>query len=218
MNYAIVTAAGKGSRFGEKKTLHLLNEKPLLSWSLRVLEEAPEIAEVIVTFAPDDSEEAYKKVCRDENFKKARFVAGGDTRYDSVRNAFFSLKEEKGIVLIHDAARPLLSRELLLRVLEATQKHGAALPVLPITETVKEVEGEQVARTLSREKLFVAQTPQGFRVELLASAYAKIVDSNVTDEAMLVEMAGYRVHVVAGESRNLKITEPSDIRVAETYL
>jgi len=218
MTYAIVTAAGKGTRFGEKKTLHLLNGKPLLSWSLRVLEEAPEIAEVIVTFAPDDSEEAYKKVCQDENYKKARFVAGGETRYDSVRNAFFSLKSETGIVLIHDAARPLLSRELLLRVLEATQKYGAALPVLPITETVKEIEGEQVVRTLPREKLFVAQTPQGFRVELLAAAYAKIKESNITDEAMLVEMAGYKVHAVAGDFKNLKITERSDIRVAETYL
>ena len=218
MNYAIVTAAGKGTRFGDRKTLHLLNGKPLLSWSLRVFEEAPEITEVVVTFAPDGSEEEYKRICTDENYKKPRFVAGGDTRYDSVRNAFFSIKDQKGIILIHDAARPLLSRELLLRVLAATEKHGAALPVLPITETVKEIEGEQIVRTLGREKLFVAQTPQGFRIELLASAYAKIKETSITDEAMLVEMAGYGVHVVAGDHRNLKITERSDIKVAETYL
>jgi 2-C-methyl-D-erythritol 4-phosphate cytidylyltransferase len=218
MNYAIVTAAGRGTRFGDRKTLHLLNGKPLLSWSLRVFEEAPEIKVVIVTFAPDDSEEEYKRICNDENYKKPRFVAGGATRYDSVRNAFFSLNDQTGIVLIHDAARPLLSRELLLRVLKATEKHGAAIPVLPITETVKEIEGEQIVRTLRREQLFVAQTPQGFRMELLASAYAKIKDANITDEAMLVEMAGYGVHVVAGDQKNVKITERSDIRVAETYL
>jgi 2-C-methyl-D-erythritol 4-phosphate cytidylyltransferase len=218
MTHAIVTAAGKGIRFGDKKTLHLLNGKPLLSWSLRVLEEAPEITDVIVTFPADDSAEAYKRICEVNNYKKVRFVAGGDTRYDSVRNAFFSLKDPQGIILIHDAARPLLSRELLLRVLVAAEKHGAAVPVLPISETVKEIEGEMIVRTLPREKLFVAQTPQGFRVELLAEAYGKIKDSNVTDEAMLVEMAGYSVHAVAGDHRNLKITERSDIRVAEIYL
>jgi 2-C-methyl-D-erythritol 4-phosphate cytidylyltransferase len=218
MTYAIVTAAGKGTRFGNKKTLHLLKGKPLLWWSLRVLEEAPEIAEVIVTFGPGDSEEAYRRICDEENYKKPRFVEGGDTRFESVRNAFFSLNDQKGIVLIHDAARPLLSRELLLRVLEATRNHGAAVPVLPITETVKELDGDKIVRTLPREELSVAQTPQGFRVEILAAAYSKIKDNNITDEAMLVEMAGYSVHAVAGDSRNIKITERSDITVAETYL
>jgi 2-C-methyl-D-erythritol 4-phosphate cytidylyltransferase len=218
MTYAIVTAAGKGTRFGGKKSLHLLKGKPLLAWSLRVLEESPEIREVIVTFPPDDSVESYQRVCADENYKKARFVAGGDTRYDSVRKAFSSLKDQAEIVLIHDAARPLLSRDLLLRVLEATRKHGAALPVLPLSETVKEVEGEQVVRTIPREKLFLAQTPQGFRAEFLAAAYAKFENRNITDEAMLVEMAGYKVYVVPGDYRNIKITERSDIKVAETYL
>ena len=218
MNHAIVTAAGKGNRFGANKSLHLLKGKPILAWSLRVFEESPEIAEVIVTFASDDSAEAYENICRNENFNKVRFVAGGDTRQDSVHNAFLSIKDNAGILLIHDAARPLLSRDLLLRVLDATREHGAALPVLPIQETVKEIEGERVIRTLPREKLFVAQTPQGFRMELLAAAYDKIKDSNMTDESMLVERAGYGVHVVEGEHRNLKITERSDIKIAESYL
>jgi 2-C-methyl-D-erythritol 4-phosphate cytidylyltransferase len=218
MNYAIVTAAGKGTRFGDKKTLHLLHGRPLLSWSLRVFEQAPEVQQVIVTFPPEDSEQAYKKICEQENYQKVSFIEGGNSRYDSVRNAFLSLKDQDGIVLIHDAARPLLSRELLLRVLEATQKHGAALPVLPITETVKEIEGERVVRTLPREKLFVAQTPQGFRVELLAEAYDRIKDSNLTDEAMLVELAGFEVYTVPGDLKILKITERSYIRLAEMYL
>lgn len=218
MNFAIVTAAGKGTRFGSDKAFHLLRDKPLLAWALTNFERNASIDEIVVTVPRNGSMEPFEKVCASENFTKARFVQGGETRYDSVRNAFASIHDPNGIILIHDAARPLVSMSLIDRVLEAVRQYGAAIPVLPITETVKQVDGDRIVRTIPRDRLCIAQTPQGFRAELLASAYSKIADRNLTDEAMLVEMAGYDVHVLSGERRNLKITEASDIQIAESYL
>jgi 2-C-methyl-D-erythritol 4-phosphate cytidylyltransferase len=218
MNYAIVTAAGQGTRFGGNKALHLLRNKPMLAWALSKFQLNSSIDEILVTVPPNASAEPFQKICAAEDFDKVRFVPGGETRYESVRKAFETILNREGIVLIHDAARPLVSMNLIARILEGVSKYGAAIPVLPINETVKQVEEGRVVRTIPRENLFVAQTPQGFRAALLASAYSKIEDRSVTDEAMLVEMAGQKVHVVNGERKNIKITEPSDIQMAESFL
>jgi 2-C-methyl-D-erythritol 4-phosphate cytidylyltransferase len=108
--------------------------------------------------------------------------------------------------------------ELIERVIQAAEQYGAAIPVLRINETVKEVEGGQILRTIPRERLFLAQTPQAFRAGILKDAYSKITDKNVTDEAMLVELAGHMVHVVDGEPGNMKITTSFDIRIAECWI
>jgi 2-C-methyl-D-erythritol 4-phosphate cytidylyltransferase len=219
MNYAIVTAAGKGNRFGGNKALHPLRGRPLLAWAVSNFEKHHSVGEIVVTVPPDQETAArFREICGIENFTKVRFVTGGETRYHSVRNAVFSIQDANGILLIHDAARPLLSMTLLESVLEATTQYGAVVPVVPVSETVKEVQKGSVVRTVSREHLFLAQTPQGFRMDILASAYSKIEDATVTDEAMLVELAGYEVHVVSGEKRNIKITEGPDIRIAESFL
>lgn len=218
MNYSIVTAAGQGIRFGSRKALYPLQNRPLLAWALSSFERSASIGEIIVTIPRGDSHDPYRRICTEEGFQKVRFIDGGETRYHSVRNAFLSIERPEGFVLIHDAARPLLSLDLVQRVIDATEKFGAAIPVLPVSDTVKEVEGDRIVRTIEREKLFLAQTPQGFRAEILVAAYSKMKDNNFTDEAMLVEMAGYDVHVVKGEQKNIKITEASDIRLAEFYL
>jgi 2-C-methyl-D-erythritol 4-phosphate cytidylyltransferase len=218
MNYAIVTAAGKGIRFGGNKALYPLRNKPLLAWALSNFQMNSSIDEIVVTVPQNDPLEAFENICMAENIAKARFVRGGATRSESVRNAFSTMKDMDGVVLIHDAARPLVSMSLIERILEAASKYGAAIPVLPINETVKEVAGDRIVRTIPREHLFVAQTPQGFRSALLASAYSTIGDRSVTDEAMLVEMAGQEVYVLNGERTNIKITEASDIQIAESFL
>jgi 2-C-methyl-D-erythritol 4-phosphate cytidylyltransferase len=210
--YAIVTAAGKGMRFGGNKALCPLLGKPLLAWSLDVF--AKIVDQMVITF-PEGSEEAYRSAAF--GFHNVNFVSGGETRYDSVRKAFESLTAGS-VVLIHDAARPLVSPDLVERVLSAAAKHGAVVPVLPVMETVKEVTGDRIDRTIPRDRLYVAQTPQGFRFEILADAYSKVVRNDATDESMLVESAGHEVYCVKGEPRNLKITEPSDITLAEFYL
>jgi len=211
-NYTIITAAGKGTRFGGNKALYPLRGKPLLVWSLEVFSKLVDL--IVVTF-PEGSEDAYRSVA--STFHNVKFVSGGETRFESVRKAFESLKPGR-IVLIHDAARPLVSPALVERVLIATEKHGAVVPVLPVTETVKEVEKDHVKRTVPRERLYLAQTPQGFRYDILADAYSRSERNDMTDESMLVESAGHEVFCIKGERRNLKITEPSDTALAEFYL
>jgi 2-C-methyl-D-erythritol 4-phosphate cytidylyltransferase len=216
MNYAIVTAAGTGSRFGSRKSVHPFRGKTLLAWAILPFEKTPGIAEIVVTYPVDQDESEYAEICHREKFQKVRFIRGGESRAVSVRNAVLAI-EDDGIVLIHDAARPLVTLDLIDRVLAASEKYGAAIPALSIQETIKEVDQERVIRTVSRDRLFLAQTPQGFRKEILLAAYTRLGDLDVTDEAALVEKAGYGVRIVPGDRRNIKITEPSDLSLAEFY-
>ncbi len=220
MNHAIVTAAGKSARFGGDKQLYSILGQPMLIRSLRPFEEDPDIAQIIVTYPPDKQEVVYRRICDECGFTKVRLIRGGETRYHSVRKAFESIEQDRNddVVLIHDAARPLLRSALLRRVLEATIRKGCAVPVVPVRETVKEIEGQKVLRTVPRERLFLAQTPQGFLCSILADSYNRVKTTLVTDESTLVEMAGYEVHVVTGDPVNIKVTEFQDIAVAESYL
>jgi 2-C-methyl-D-erythritol 4-phosphate cytidylyltransferase len=218
MNYVIIAAGGKGKRFGGGKQLILLQGKPLIAWSLHVFLAEPEIEQVVLVYPQDESADPYRSVL--QNPDKVVLVPGGQTRLESVRNGFKEIHGKAGdVVLIHDAARPLLSSTLLKRVLETASKKGAVVPVMPIAETVKEVEDSRVLRTLPRQSLWVAQTPQAFRYELLAKAYSRASsDVDATDEAMLVEMAGVPVFTVTGERENIKITDPADLMLAEFFV
>jgi 2-C-methyl-D-erythritol 4-phosphate cytidylyltransferase len=138
-------------------------------------------------------------------------VAGGQTRAQSVKNAVSRLTDCDWI-LIHDAARPNVSGELIARVLEGGTRYLAVIPGIPVTDTLKRVSGDQVVSTVSREDLVAVQTPQLFHRTVLADAYDKIaIDDTVTDEGALVEKAGYPIFVVPGDPANLKITTPSDL-------
>lgn len=195
----------------------------MLYWSLRTLEEENEIDQIILVYPPDEAESVYAALIQQSRFKKVRTVAGGKTRFHSVRKGFKSIlhASENDVVLIHDAARPLLSPALVQNVLKKAVDRGSAVPVLPIQETVKEIEGDAVLKTLPRERLFVSQTPQGFQYGILNKAYAKAGDQEsrtFTDEAIMVERAGFVVAIVPGEKQNIKITEQSDLQIAEYYL
>jgi len=164
----------------------------------------------------------YRKWLDAERFTKAALVKGGPARYDSVRNGFHSIlgAQDTDVVLIHDAARPLITSTLVKLVLTAAAENGAAIPLLAVPETVKEVANERIVRTIKRDQLFLAQTPQGFQYGILKDAYAKAESHGAhwTDEAMLVEAAGHSITGVPGEKRNLKVTDPDDLRLAEFYL
>ena len=211
-NYAIITAAGKGVRFGGNKALYPLSGKPILVWSLEIFSKV--VDEVTVTY-PEGHQEQFRDAI--STFHNVKLISGGETRYQSVRKAFESLNAD-GVVLIHDAARPLISRGLVERILRRAHQKGAVIPVLPVTETVKEVEKDKIVGTIARDRLALAQTPQGFHSSILADSYARVQNQDITDEAMLVELAGKKVFCVPGEAINLKITEPSDITLAEFYL
>jgi 2-C-methyl-D-erythritol 4-phosphate cytidylyltransferase/2-C-methyl-D-erythritol 2,4-cyclodiphosphate synthase len=145
-----------------------------------------------------------------------RIVAGGARRQDSVVNAFGAASERSGVIVIHDAARPFVSADLIARTIAAAVEFGAALAVLPARDTVKQVEGLFVTSTLRRESIVLAQTPQAFLRQVLGDALALGARGiEATDEAALAEHAGHAVRIVSGEASNIKITTPEDVQVAE---
>jgi len=157
--------------------------------------------------------------------KPIRVVEGGEHRQDSVANALRSLNAmPDDIVLVHDAVRPFVDQETILGVIEGVKKHGAAIAGVPAIDTIKQVDrtadGAVVIATIPRERMVLAQTPQGFRFELLKRAFDEALADGFlgTDEASLIERAGGTVHVVMGSPRNIKITTPGDLELAEFYL
>jgi 2-C-methyl-D-erythritol 4-phosphate cytidylyltransferase/2-C-methyl-D-erythritol 2,4-cyclodiphosphate synthase len=150
---------------------------------------------------------------------RVRVVEGGDRRQDSVANAFDAIASGADIVLVHDAARPFVSAALISRSIDAAAEHGAAIAALPASDTVKRVAGGVIRATVPRESIFLAQTPQAFRREVLRDAVA-LGRSGVhaTDEAALAEQAGHPVHIVAGDAANVKITTPADLDAARRQL
>lgn len=225
MNFAIVAAGGKGRRFQSltPKQLLLLKGRPVLSWTMHRFQREPRIDKILLVYPQSEPEiqQRYREILEQEKVTKGVLVRGGEERVHSVQNAFESIDSasETDLVLIHDAARPLLSQGLLRSLLDAGAQNQAVIPVLPLVETLKQVEDRRIVRTVPRHNLFLAQTPQVFHHGVLKSAYAAVpLSADITDEAILVEKAGYKVSVIEGERRNLKITEPTDLKLAEYFL
>ncbi len=213
----LVVAAGAGKRFGGPKQFAYLRGQPVLEWTLERF-QAHEAIDDIVLVLPDEQDLKHYRL---RYPKIVDVVRGGDRRQDSVWQGFRLIKaSETGVVLVHDGARPLVSPELIGRVIAAARVLGAAVPVLPVEETVKEVRDGSVVRTLDRSSLVRAQTPQGFLYPLLKRALemARKDRFQGTDEASLAERAGIPVGAVDGEPRNIKITTPVDIQIAEALL
>jgi 2-C-methyl-D-erythritol 4-phosphate cytidylyltransferase/2-C-methyl-D-erythritol 2,4-cyclodiphosphate synthase len=217
---AIIAAGGRGARFGgdRPKQLLSLGGRPILQRSVDAFLNNELIAELVVALPPDLAA-AVPAYLRDQA-KPIAIVEGGARRQDSVANAFARIARGTEVVVIHDAARPLVSAGLIRRTIDAAAAHGAAIAALPATDTVKRGDAQRViVDTLPRGEIFLAQTPQAFRTEVLRDALALgDRDSDATDEAMLAERAGHHVRLVDGESRNLKITTADDLTMAEMIL
>ena len=214
---AIIAAAGSGSRLGADAPKQFLDlgGRPILEHSVRALADHARISEVVVALPPASVAAPPAWLAASA---KVRVVTGGLRRQDSVANAFESLAASE-VVLIHDAARPFVSADLISRSIDAAVAFGAAIAATPVSDTVKQVDtsrGEPVIRgTLPRESIYLAQTPPAFRTDVLATAVA-LGRSGVeaTDEAALAEQAGHTVHVVAGDVDNVKITTQADLERA----
>ena len=179
------------------KAFAVLGGRPMVEWSLEVLREVCD--RVVVAVPPDRVE-------------PPDFVAGGATRSESVRNAL-AAAPEASVVVVHDAARPLVTVELVRRCLEALDGVDGVIAAVPVTDTVKEVDAGQVVSTPDRGRLWAAQTPQVFRADVLRRA-----SGEATDDASLVEAIGGSVRVVEASPENLKVTTPLDVRIAEMLL
>ncbi len=232
--FVIIPAAGLGTRMAPPsataptKQFKELGGIPILVHTLRVFATTPAIHKIVVALRKDEIagfraqlEKQYSEILK----KPLEIVEGGEHRQDSVANALRALAADPGdIVLVHDAVRPFITPEIIGNVIHAVEKHQAAIAGWPAVDTVKQVErtadGAIIKATIPRASIVMAQTPQGFRYDILRKAFDQAaVDGFVgTDEASLIERSGVPVSVVMGSPKNIKITTPADMELAEFYL
>jgi len=223
MNIAIIAAAGSGTRMASERPKQFLQLAgiPIIFHTLRAFEQCDSIQEIIVVLQADASA-AFLDVASKHGLRKvARVVPGGVTRAESVKRGLLAIRAATAeIVAVHDGVRPFVTTDEINRTVAAAQKHEAAILVSRATDTVKQVQNDSVVRTLERSELRHALTPQCFRYELLRRAYelVDVSDPSLTDDSVLVEQLGVRVAIVEGSSRNIKITTPEDMLMAESIL
>jgi len=221
---AIIAAGGRGERFGagEPKQLVAVGGRAILERSVTAFLTHPAVDAVIVALPRALAEDPppYLRAAGAPGAKPLRIVAGGERRRDSVASAFRAADPSSDVIVVHDAARPFASGDLIARTIAAAADAGAALAALPARDTVKRAgpdpashEGRRVIETLPRDTIYLAQTPQAFRREVLAEALR--LEGDATDEASLAERAGHHVRIVDGEAPNIKITTRGDLAIAE---
>lgn len=237
---AIIPAAGSGRRFGarENKPLHSLMGKPLLIWPMEIFQGLDEISEIVPVVKQEDLETTYDLIEHYKITKVKKIVPGGAERQDSVYNALKALDSDTHLVLIHDGVRPLLDSELSKKIIyefinsnqsaQGSKFHGIVAAV-PTKDTVKEVKMERsgdhsanifVKKTLNRETVWAIQTPQIFFFDRLIDAHEKSKKDSfyATDDSAILEKYGCTIKVIMGSYRNIKITTPEDIKIAEALL
>lgn len=204
------------------KQFMLLGGLPLLVHSLRVLQASPVVSEIIVAVPETDRQSCQSDiVSRYQLTKVSEVVAGGAQRQDSVRHALQAAGEDVDVALVHDAVRPFLTEEMIELVVARARQVGGAIVAIPMRDTVKVAsEDLLVQRTVDRQQLWLAQTPQAFRASLLREAHEKARAEGVhaTDDALLLERYGHPVAIVEGRGDNIKVTRPEDLPIAEAIL
>src|SRR5579884_3223697 len=212
----IFPAAGQSSRFRDKEKKPFVNLDGRAVW-LRTVEHfvtRRDVAQCIIVISPSDQEMFRRRYSANLTFMNVQIADGGSERFESVANALALLKPEVDFVAIHDAVRPCITEGLIGDVFARAEKTGAALLAVPVSDTVKQVDAQkQVQKTIPRQGLWLAQTPQVFRRDWLEDAYARraALGKDITDDAQLVEAAGHTVHVVEGATTNIKITTRQDL-------
>jgi 2-C-methyl-D-erythritol 4-phosphate cytidylyltransferase len=206
--WAIVVAGGSGQRFGQHKQFAKLADRTVAEWAVTACRPS---ASGVILVVPSGFE-------NEGDMGADQVVVGGATRAESVRRALTVVPDDVDVIVVHDAARPLATPALFDAVIAAVRDDDApaAICAVPVSDTIKRVEGDTVAATLDRRELVAVQTPQAFRADTLREAHAS--GAEATDDAALVEALGATVRVVPGDPNNFKITTPADLRAAEHYL
>lgn len=231
MNVSVILpAAGLGTRMSKappektgtsRKQFMLLEGAPILVHTIRKFDGCAAVTEIVVALRADDIEWVSELVSRERLSKPVRYVEGGDSRQESVRNALAALPAGTDLVAVHDAVRPFIDIALIEKVVQVAADTGAAILGIVPVDTVKRVHKDKVRATLTREHLVLTQTPQVFRFELLKQAFDRAAADGFTgtDEASLVErLEAVEVSVVQGSDRNIKITKPGDMDLARLFL
>ncbi len=214
----ILPAAGASTRFGAEtsKILQPLKGQPVFLRSIDLFSRRPDVGQILLVVSDaqrDDLAQCYERVLAAE---KVQLVPGGADRTGSVRHALAAVTDEAELVCVHDAVRPCVSQAHIDAVFSAAETHGAAILAWPIHGTVKHASDQVIERTVDRSDLWQAQTPQVFRKDWLIEAYAS--GQSATDDAAMLEAMGRPVHLVTGDPRNIKITTPADLAMAEAVI
>lgn len=221
MNTAIIVAAGSGSRFKSDtpKQFLGLHGRPIILHTLDRFNECLSIDEIILLLPKAALETFQTTLDKAFSGKPVKIAAGGLTRAESVAKGLKHLSPKTEIVAVHDGARPLVTPDEIDRTVEKAREIGAACLVAAVTDTIKEIDSDRIIGTIDRAKLRRALTPQAFRREILEKAFAQAdLNESITDECILVEKLGYEIAIVEGSPRNIKITHPEDLTLAELFL
>lgn len=209
----VIVAGGSGSRMGRPKQMLPLGGKPVLVHTIEAFQAVPSVRQIVVV-TPAENRPGVEKY-----ISGVTFADPGDTRLNSVKNGFACVDVAAQTVAVHDGARPLVNPQHIAACLKAAQEYGAAVLAVPVKDTVKVCEGDFVAQTLDRNRLWAAQTPQAYRREVLANALEKFGnEEDATDESQLVEKTGVKVRLVMSDYKNNKITTPEDLIFAEALV
>jgi 2-C-methyl-D-erythritol 4-phosphate cytidylyltransferase len=221
---AIIAAGGSGRRMGvgKPKQYLLLGGIPILVHTLKIFQESQAVDAIFLIVPAGDTEDARREFVLSYGLSKVnRILAGGPKRQDSVRNGLSALTADCGLVVIHDGVRPFISGALIAAVVEGAKRDGAVAVGVPVKDTVKQVDpAGSVMKTLDRDSLWLTQTPQAFRRDIIEEAYDKARHNGFYghDDAILVEQIGVRVRMIPGSYDNIKITTQEDLAIAEVLL
>ena len=217
---AVLAAGGQSARMGEiDKTITMLAGRPVIDWVLDAFARSRQVSELVVVTSERNAAAVQAALDRHVWAIPVRLTAGGATRQDSVAAGVRQLSPDADLILIHDVARPLVTPALIERAIAAGTELGAVVAAVPVADTIKRVAADgSVVETLDRSALRAVQTPQVFRRDWLQLAYRVAMDVLVTDEAALLERAGYTVHTIPGAPDNIKLTTPLDVRLAEALI
>lgn len=217
MNFkAIITAGGSSQRFGPKnKLLEKINSKEVIKYTVESFLKVNEISEIIIC-AHASIINKLKDIFKNED--KIKIIKGGKTRQQSVYNGLLTLVN-CDFVLIHDAARPMISPEIIKRAIDMVHEKRALTIATKTIDTIKQVDGNlKIIKTIDRSSLYNTQTPQAFEYNLIKEAHEKLKDKNFTDDAGMLEYLGYDVYILEGDSKNIKITTQNDLNIAKLHL
>ena len=214
----IIVAGGSGRRMGGAlpKQFMMLDNEPILARSINRMHEALPAAEIVVVL-PEEHVELWKNIAARFDVARHKIALGGKERFHSVKNGLEALSDEVCIVGIHDAVRPLASKKLVIKLFLEAENNTAVIPVVAPIDSYRIVEGDD-SRIIDRSALRMVQTPQVFQAEALRKAYEQPFSTTFTDDASVMEAAGYKVTLVEGERENIKITTPSDMLIAEAII
>ena len=216
--YNIIVAAGSGSRFGANlpKQYCLLNARPVLMHTIDNMREAMPHSHIILVLNKDFVE-YWNELCSEYSFESPMVVTGGDTRWQSVKNAIDEIPADAQVITVHDGARPIVDSMMVERLISALDDAVGAIPVVSVTDSLRQI-NEKGSIPVDRSLYKAVQTPQAFHADKLIEAYSLPFDATFTDDASVLAALGYDVAIVEGDTYNIKITNPLDIEIAQFYL